>query len=171
MKKLISMTDFILEQRMTSEEVNASSFQQIQNHINTYYDKVYAYANFLKQPLKLEMFVPCDEDENVLEEPKNFLVDFENEFNSVHRNKVCLAWYNECKQYQKATKKVLFEGFKIYDYKLNVFFYLGKRKTLSYDKKRKDFITIGFLPETIEDLLSFSKEIELTESAIKQINN
>ena len=65
MKKLISMTDFILEQRMTSEEVNASSFQQIQNHINTYYDKVYAYANFLKQPLKLEMFVPCVEGEPI----------------------------------------------------------------------------------------------------------
>ena len=27
---------------------------------------IYNYANFLNQPLKLEMFVPCDEDGNVL---------------------------------------------------------------------------------------------------------
>lgn len=164
--RLISMTDFVLE---TERNYPCSDFNDYHETNEKVLHSIINYAIFLKQQLTLGMFVPCDEDENILEEPKNFSVDFENEFNTVHRNKVCLAWYNECKQYQKATKKVLFEGFKIYDYKLNVFFYLGRKKTLSYDKKRKDFITIGFLPETVEDLLSFSKEIELTESAIKQI--
>ena len=32
--------------------------------------QIFSYAEFLKQPLKLEMFVPCDEDENVLGEPE-----------------------------------------------------------------------------------------------------
>ena len=53
--------------------------------------------------------------------------------------------------------------------KLNVFFYLGRRKTLSYDKKRKDFITIGLLPETVEDLINISSQIKLSQTALNSI--
>ena len=55
--KLISMTDFVLEQD-----------KLMRNKLNdpiTFTIKVTDYALFLKQPLKLEMFVPCDEDGNV----------------------------------------------------------------------------------------------------------
>jgi hypothetical protein len=58
--QLISMTDFVLEQ------VNPK------NTDSQFCEKIIYYANFLKQPLKLEMFVPCDEDSNVLEEPIRF---------------------------------------------------------------------------------------------------
>jgi len=54
--KLISMCDFVLYQ---------------DNSKNDFVDfkiKILNYANFLKQPLELWMFVPCD-DGNVLEEP------------------------------------------------------------------------------------------------------
>ena len=58
MKNLISMTDFVLEQGNPS------------NTDSQFADKVMSYANFLLQPLELFMFVPCDEEGNVLEEPK-----------------------------------------------------------------------------------------------------
>ena len=48
--KLISMTNFVLEQK----ENNKIDLQQ--RFINSY-----NYANFLKQPLDLGMFVTCDE--------------------------------------------------------------------------------------------------------------
>lgn len=77
MEKLISMTDFVLEQTELLYEKNQSKL--IHNIVN--------YAIFLKQPLKLEMFVPCDEDGNVLNQK---LCDFS--------------------KYEKAKEKVLFEG-------------------------------------------------------------
>ena len=120
-----------------------------------------AYDDFLEQPLKLEMFVPCDEDGNVLEEPK-----IEEEYVDEHTTQIFAQYQYDL---DKAKEKVLFEGFKIYDYKLNVFFYLGRRKKLSYDKKRKDFITIGFLPETVEDLINISSQIKLSQTALNAI--
>ena len=57
--KLISMTDFVLEvSKQTTNEGNSlvRNFNKIKN-----------YAQFLKQPLKLEMFVPCDDSEQAKE--------------------------------------------------------------------------------------------------------
>ena len=53
--KLISMTDFVLE-------------LETNEHWAQDYTKCVKYANFLKQPLTLGMFVPCDEDGNFLPE-------------------------------------------------------------------------------------------------------
>ena len=147
---LIPMTDFVL--KYYSDETMDEL--QILDSINNY-------ANFLKQPLKLEMFVPCDEDGNVLEEPK-----IEEEYVDEHTTQIFAQYQYDL---DKAKEKVLFDGFKIYDYKLNVFFYLGRRKTLSYDKKRKDFITIGLLPETVEDLINISSQIKLSQTALNSI--
>ncbi|WP_395076319.1 hypothetical protein [Flavobacterium sp.] len=62
--KLISMTDFVLEQHNWSptqvrfdNEFSNKRFRSV----------VSKYANFLKQPLTLGMFVPCDDDGNVLD--------------------------------------------------------------------------------------------------------
>lgn len=87
--KLISTTDFVLEQ---SEYIKSDMIGY-----GEFIDKVVNYAKFLKQPLKLEMFVPC-----VNEEPFNY---------SKHGN---------AEQYEKAKEKVLFEGWekRIKDYKL-----------------------------------------------------
>lgn len=87
--KLISMTDFVLQQQ--NEAYSKDQFVE----------RVEAYANFLKEPLKLEMFIPCDEDGNILEKPK--LID--------ERYNIKLL------DYEQALEKVLFKGFyvKIYD--------------------------------------------------------
>ena len=148
---LIPMTDFVN---------NVGNMENYPSHENAL-SWIYNYATFLKLPLKLEMFVPCDEDGNVLEEPK-----IEEEYVDEHTTQIFAQYQYDL---DKAKEKVLFEGFKIYDYKLNVFFYLGRRKTLSYDKKRKDFITIGLLPETVEDLINISSQIKLSQTALNSI--
>ena len=148
---LIPMTDFVN---------NVGNMENYPSHENAL-SWIYNYATFLKKPLKLEMFVPCDEDGNVLEEPK-----IEEEYVDEHTTQIFAQYQYD---FDKAKEKVLFEGFKIYDYKLNVFFYLGRRKKLSYDKKRKDFITIGLLPETVEDLINISSQIKLSQTALNAI--
>jgi len=59
--KLISMTDFVLQENKGGQQVNSIT-SQLHQELRI----IKKYANFLKQPLKLEMFVPCDEDGNVL---------------------------------------------------------------------------------------------------------
>ena len=66
------------------------------------------YAKFLKQPLKLEMFVPCDEDGNVLGEPEIYSQWVRENFNDELENEERI---NQCKDYHQAKEKVLFEGF------------------------------------------------------------
>jgi len=85
MEKLISMTDFVLEQDKKASLGGA-------------YDKIVRYAKFLKQSLTLGMFVPCDENGNVLEE-----------INEDYPNNV--EYFEEIEQYNKAKKRCLFEGF------------------------------------------------------------
>ena len=156
--RLKSMTDFVLEQ---IKNFNAVVYDDLETASINLIERIENYANFQKQPLKLEMFVPSDEDGNVLEEPK-----IEEEYVDEHTTQIFAQYQYDL---DKAKEKVLFEGFKIYDYKLNVFFYLGRRKTLSYDKKRKDFITIGLLPETVEDLINISSQIKLSQTALNSI--
>ena len=85
--KLISMTDFVLEQ--FEEEISCAVSEQ----------KMYDYANFLKQPLTLAMFVPCDDYGNVLEIPTK-----ENSNNTIDHD-------SKLMDYNDAKSKVLFNGF------------------------------------------------------------
>lgn len=73
--RLISMVDFVLKYR--------SSFFTIK------------YANFLKQPLQKWMFVPCGEDEEVLDA---FVHHVDGGFS---------------REYQQAKERCLFEGFEV----------------------------------------------------------
>lgn len=129
--KLISMTDFVL-----SRDNSRSNSEEALHEITQY-------ANFLKQPLKLEMFVPCDDNGSVLENP------------------ICQL---ELEQYRKAKEKVLFEfdggltllrnreWFFIIEDKNGIYYRILKNKTKS----------------KIESLFKFSVDIKLTQNAIKQ---
>ena len=86
MKNLIGMTDFVLQDK-------SMSGLSITN-----------YANFLKQPLELWMFVPCDNDGNVLEEP---CFDGEND----------QYFASAFEQFQQAKERCLFEGWDLEDVK------------------------------------------------------
>jgi len=83
MKNLISMTDFVLEQR----KIHQGDFEDLS-------DLYFRYANFLKEPLELGMFVPCDEEGNVLNE-FDYLVDIDKH----------TEWF-------EAKERVLFGGFR-----------------------------------------------------------
>lgn len=84
------MTDFVIEKYETTS--NPTLFEET----------VFNYANFLKQPLEIGMFVPCDNYGNVLEQN----CDVINE-----RCRDC-----SCREFQKAQSKVLFEGFSFEDF-------------------------------------------------------
>lgn len=158
--KLISMTSFVLEQRMTSQEVNAASFQQIQNHISTYYDKVYAYAQFLKQPLTLGMFVPTDEEGRIWEAPKGCCSG---------RECGCMGqpvnYYSQkdIDKYYELEERVLFKGCEIkkiqrshkFDIDYHVVYFNSKQIWISWTNRE------------IEDFVIF--DLQLTASALKQI--
>ena len=90
--KLISMTDFVLEQ---SKRIMNVEITHLESH-----NQIVNYANFLKQPLKLEMFVPCDDNGNVLED--------------IIGHGMIHNYSEKLKQYEQAKDKVLFDGFDIY---------------------------------------------------------
>lgn len=90
--KLISITDFVLEQ---SKRIMNVEITHLESH-----NQIVNYANFLKQPLKLEMFVPCDEDGNVFDK-KSIYAD---------KDKYHMFESEKFDAYQKAKEKVLFEG-------------------------------------------------------------
>lgn len=126
--RLKSMVDFVLE----STEQKLFKYNTIQ---------IRDYANFLKQPLKLEMFVPCDEDGNVLEYPID--IYYKPDFGCQKYPKEC--YEEDLMKYEQAKEKVLFEGFDL--------------STAKYHCDRND--------RTIEYFTSF--EVELIPNAIKQL--
>ena len=145
---LQSMTDFVLKidvivkqpEDQDTDDWSLSCFSVIEN-----------YANFLKQPLKLGFFVPCDENGNVL--------DPSDAFKSCEKGFV----------YSKAKERVLFKGFYIENF---------KSRSYKFSKITSDKVTVAFWNEislwamenkfkNIESLASC--KLELTQTAIKQI--
>ena len=140
--KLISMTSFVLKQNKILETYV--------NHLRKpLFERCVNYANFLKQPLKLEMFVPCDEDSDILHEPEGYEQRLPN---------MMTEYNDEIYRYKQAKEKVLFEGFEITD---ETEFLISKYGFSLYFNQIEDF--------NIEHLLTWSNEIQLTENAIKQI--
>ena len=161
--KLISMTDFVLEQ---NEKIKKEKYG-----IESYYSTIQVsinYANFLKQPLKLEMFVPLDDGGNILEEPIFFEPNNENEIGN---------YQILIDEYYEARAKVLFEGFDLNqkDFsKLENIFCLTKEcfQITFFTKEKGCFMdnlktNKTYEIKTIEDLIEY--DLQLTENAIKQI--
>lgn len=143
------MTDFVLDQ-LGNEDKGG--------HMN-YHDslKVLNYAKFIKQPLKLEMFVPCDEEGNVLEKPisPKYFDPTEPVPEEVEQE-----FYN----YDKAKEKVLFEGFEITHLNERISFFKRGHCVLTYSFVKQNFIG----NQDVEKLLGW--DLTLTHSAIKQFN-
>jgi hypothetical protein len=132
--KLISMTDFVLHQH--AESSNQNEFE----------DNCFNYANFLKQEIKLEMFVPCIDNIPFSELQLEILNsdDAVPELRKVHK---------------QAKEKVLFEGFEIATNKEGEKFILGDYTCLKIsDLENGD----------VEDLVKYV-HIKLTPNAIKRI--
>lgn len=153
--KLISMTDFVLEQGMNP----------LQNDEQAWI-KTHRYAEFLKQPLELGYFIPTDEDGNVLEDP------IEDNYNL---GDIYAGYYRrDLHKYQRAKERVLFDCFEIVksgktiNINNNIFYVVSNGENevtfhigLYIFSKGVDFAN------TIEDLTHIQPT--LTQTAINQI--
>ena len=136
MKKLIPMVDFILEQN----EIHYT----IQSEEQAFYIIV-NYANFLKQPLELWMFVPCDDNGNVIDVNNRY--ETENDHLNIELDN----------SFIQAKERVLFDGFEL----------KGETELSWIFSLNNNFPVMIFKKYTIENLSKLN--ITLTKSAIKQI--
>lgn len=93
MKKNLNktMVEFVLEHPATTDYE-----WQLSNHLK--------YANALSQTPRLGHFIPCDENDVPLEDPKNYVSALELGVGE---------HYEKALNYQQACDRVLFEGFKL----------------------------------------------------------
>jgi len=142
------MTDYVLDLEKETNPLG-KTLNKLNVEDVAKYGKCFKYAVFLKQPLKLEMFVPCDDEGNVLED-------------GVYEARHIVAVTNDekFKQYQQAKEKVLFKGCRvILDNECNDYYieingdYFG---WISDD-----------LPKNMEKIIGLN--LELTEAAQKQL--
>lgn len=116
------------------------------------------YDDFLEKDFRLGYFVPCNENDVPLEEPKG--------------EKCCSGIYNDCfchggliyddeeiQKFIEAKQKVLFEGFElVHETKDTCMFRLnGKFPYIMYKKSKLSFVT------------KFNQKVKLTQTAKKSI--
>lgn len=147
--KLIPMIEFVLE----SDEKIGNPYT-----LEKYRQVTRNYANFLKQPLTLGMFVPCDEEGNPLRPVGAPFMKYEVE------------------AYQQAKERVLFEGFKLQDTRGVYDIVRSKQWAIEFDEYGTRLIChCGNLDDerihTVENLVMKhdSVRLELTSTALKQI--
>lgn len=159
--RLVSMVDFVLEQG--KPDVDADLFYFLCSN----------YAEFLKQPLTLGIFVPCDEYGNVLEEPLK--EDYEVESDGFSIVYDAETYEYDVTRYSDAKERVLFDGFELIKNNTlenswcRIYFIKFKNGNTSFELT--DYSEEG-LPKynvkTIEDLIVVFN-LTLTPSALKQI--
>lgn len=142
------MTDFVLGQDNTNGGFGESEI-----------DRVWKYANFLKQPIELYMFVPCKLVDGVwvvMKTPD----EKEQWFRDTYDN----GWWGDFikykQEYQQAKEKCLFEGFE----------FKGETE-FTWIFKHNGTFPIMIAKRNIEYLnVYFKREIELTATAQKQLS-
>lgn len=146
--KLISMTDFVLEQEKLYPCSDLKDYNEINEKV---LNAIINYAQFLKQPLKLEMFVPCDEDGNFLEEPIFHEPNNENEIGNYEKL---------IEEYYEAKDKVLFDNYLVIK---------KSNYSVVIDSHGRDVWLSWNQSKTIESLINEVTEVSLTPNAIKKI--
>ncbi|WP_283422606.1 hypothetical protein [Chryseobacterium profundimaris] len=153
--KLIPMTDFVLEYYSHEGYADLQTLKLMNN-----------YANFLKKPLTLAMFVPVDNKGNILKEPKNYSSWKSLEHNK-KESKAESPVFEEYKLYRKAEQKCLFEGFTIayngYSV-VRITAIYNPSIELSFNKNDKIFQTF----KDVESLTTFDA-IFLNSNALKKL--
>ncbi|WP_426473437.1 hypothetical protein [Chryseobacterium balustinum] len=158
--KLISMTDFVLlktSQGKTTGNIFTPEYKL---------ECIENYANFLKQPLTLGMFVPCDENGNPLPEPQ--MRPERNSFDEEDMDYDAQELY----EYIQAKEKVLFKGFtknesELFNNELQLSIYLDTYEFMQHCEN--GYGGGSFSGQNLENLAMCDLQIELTPSALKQI--
>ena len=156
--KLISMTDFVIEYYSNEGYADLQTLKLMKN-----------YANFLKQPLILGMFVPVSANGEILKEPQNYKSWKALKHNSSKESNddATSTNFEEYKTYQKAEKKCFFEGFTIAYNGYSVV-----RIVASYnDSIELSFNKSDLMAQTFKDVESLTvfDEIYLNAIALKTI--
>jgi len=145
MDKLISMTDFVLSGKWDKASSEPYSKENL--------DRITKYANFLKRPLELGMFIPCVDGEPIEKRPTYMIwSDVEKKY---------LDDTKEAVSYRKAKDNVLFKGIKIHSF---------NKGDIEYTLELEDGsgIVIDLDNETIEDLIKYN--LTFTDKALKLWN-
>jgi hypothetical protein len=163
--KLISMTDFVLKKGETS--VLPFSVKETFENGAKVMNEIFRYADLLKKDVKKGMFVPCDEFDNILEEP------LQEHYTDCTEEQNAKDWLYNLEKYNQAKERVLFKGFKVVD----------MDNVVAYSKSIKDgsgLIHLFWFDKITEtwglshgvtniETLTIFNSIELTETALKEI--
>ena len=163
--KLISMTDFVLKKGETS--VLPFSVKETFENGAKVMNEIFRYADLLKKDIKKGMFVPCDEFDNILEEP------LQEHYTDCTEEQNAKDWLYNLEKYNQAKERVLFKGFKVVD----------MDNVVAYSKSIKDgsgLIHLFWFDKITEtwglshgvtniETLTIFNSIELTETALKEI--
>jgi len=146
------MTDFVLQEEKKGMQNTDRPLR---------FERILKYAKFLKQPLTLSMFVPTDDDGNVLSNPKDSTLQYQKRIDKYQQAKERVIF--DCVKIDnspyKDTKRLLIDldcqgGFRLYN------------KHIYHDGTIKE----KFLPNfsktpTIEYLIQFN--LTITPNAVK----
>ena len=145
------MTDFVL-QNDKQPYINSSKYQD-----------VLKYAEFLKQPLTLGQFVPCDLAGAILDKPdRDLYKDIDGIYDEFH-------WELNIKIYNEAKERVLFRNPIVWNNFSEMEALRIENNYFAWKKQGMNSFELNDISknETIEDLIEY--DLELTESALKQI--
>lgn len=144
-KTLIPLSEFVSK---IDEICHIEVHEMSHDHEGRQLELIIKYNNFLLQPLNIGMFVPADEDGNIINDPckhNRYCADF------------CQGSCNQ--EYHEAKSRVLFEDWNYSEESGSIWFKLAKSEW---------FIDVDDMEKSnIEELLG--DEISLTEQALKQI--
>ena len=132
------------------KEVRPNHMRYEEYHYNRL-QEILKYNNFLLTKLSLGLFIPCDKEGKPLEKPENF--SNWQEGMMITSDLSTGIWYEECKQYQEAQDRVVFEGFtELYVLSKEASFYVkSPANTISFYKVDGVWIA-EYADATIEDL-------------------
>jgi len=104
MKKLITMTDFVL-QLHSQKNYETAGIGGLENWV---YAEL-TYAQLLQTPRELGMFIPCNSDGEPMEKPKGF----DEWTDKPYTKQLHQEWIKLVQDYYKALDSVLFEGWDV----------------------------------------------------------
>lgn len=155
------MTDFVFQEHNKFCDLPYKELEKEYDYALTLIAKFRNYAEFLKQPLTLGMFVPCDADGNVFDKTPE---EKESNLRSSRDGGWWQEYYEYRDKYQEAKDRVLFEGFELSITKDAI---INNALVIIRMHKDNNFSCSGKQVVTIEDLVKY--DLVLTESAKKQI--
>ena len=152
---LIPMTDFVN---------NVGNMENYSSHENAL-SWIYNYATFIKQSLKLDMFVPLDDKGRICHE---VIINDEDDLNSERFKKY---YETENKEFENACLKMLFEpNFKVKYSDGDTLIWLDTTLVIGqlHEKQDKFILSRYRNGETIENLIGFVK-LKLSQTALNAI--